>query len=94
MRGNDADRVLIDEFEADWHGTSESDPRFAAVAVGDEVLEASARLAAVHGLRAYDAVQLGSAITARTVASALGSSAAFDADLRGAAAEGFRLLPS
>ena len=87
-------RVLIDDFEADWHGTLNADPRFAAVAVTGNVLESSAHLAAVHGLRAYDAIQLGSAITARAAAPRLRVLAAFDAALRdAAAAEGFTLLP-
>lgn len=90
----DAARVLIDEFEADWHGTPEDDPRFAAVAVGSEVLERAARVTGVHGLRTFDAVHLASALTARMVAPELTKFAAFDVELRvAAAAEGFTLLP-
>ena len=79
-------RLLVDDFEADWHGTPEAHPRFAPVAAAGDVLETSAHLAAVHGLRAYDAIQLGSAITARVAAPVMRVFAAFDAALRDAAA--------
>ena len=86
--------VLLREFEADWRGSG-GRPRFAAVPATAEVLEDAARHAAVHGLRAYDAVQLASAIAARTADDALQEFACFDSDLRAAAVrEGFRLLPA
>ncbi|MDQ6783137.1 MAG: hypothetical protein M3063_06800 [Actinomycetota bacterium] len=48
----------------------------------------------MHGLRAYDAVQLGSALAVRDVEKGCRSVAAFDAGLRrAAAAEGFALVP-
>mgnify|MGYP000037555924 CR=1 FL=1 len=54
----------------------------------------AARFAAVHGLRAYNAVQLASATTGRAVPPELAVLACFDRSLRAAAAvEGFGLLP-
>lgn len=87
--------VLIAAFEADYHGSTPDQPRFAVVTVTASVLEAAARLAGVHGLRAYDAVQLASArATAQTVPGCR-TVAAFDVTLRtAAAAEGFALLPA
>jgi len=88
-------RVLADAFEADYFGTDGEDARFIAVALAAPVLDDAARLAAVHGLRAYDAVQMGSACAARTADPACGSFAAFDRALRSAAAaEGFTLVPA
>lgn len=92
--GPDATRVLIDDFEADYFGTADELPRFAAVAVTGALLDAAARLCAAHGLRAYDAVQLSCALAARTVDPGCTNFAAYDLTLRrAAAAEGFRLLP-
>ena len=88
-------QVLTAEFEADFHGTDQSVPRFSAVAASVEVLEDAARLCAVHGLRAYDAVQLACATAARAADPGVGTVAAFDRLLRqAAAAEGFTLLPA
>ncbi|MQA08751.1 MAG: VapC toxin family PIN domain ribonuclease [Pseudonocardiaceae bacterium] len=88
-------RLLVAAFEADYHGTQVSPPRFAAVAVTQVILDVAARLTGVHGLRAYEAVQLA---TARLVMSAdpeCTTFAAFDKDLcTAAAAEGFLLAPS
>lgn len=59
------------------------------------VLEAAARLCAVHGLRAYDAVQLASALAVRDAVPECRTFAAFDRQLRAAAAaEGFTPAPS
>ncbi len=58
-------RLLIGAFEADYHGTGASRPRFAAIEVSAAVLEIAADLVAVHGLRAYDGVQLAGALAAR-----------------------------
>lgn len=86
--------VLIAEFEADYYGTASSASRFAVVPVTDVVVSSAARLAGVHGLRAYDATQLA---TAQLVASAdpgCRTFAATDNALRIAAAgEGFALVP-
>lgn len=50
---------------------------------------------AVHGLRAYDAVQLATAQAVREAAPGCAAFAAFDKNLRGAAAmEGFALVPA
>lgn len=86
--------VLVAEFEADYFGTHEEAPRFAAVAVDSTLLDTAAQLAAVHSLRAYDAVQLAGARAAATADPSCRTFAAFDARLRtAAAAEGFGLLP-
>lgn len=90
-----AARILTAAFEADWHGTDEEPPRFSPVATTVAVLEEAAQLCAVHGLRAYDAVQLASAVGARTALPECSTIAAFDRQLRSAAAaEGFDLLPT
>ena len=87
-------QVLTDGFEADYFGTETEPPRFAAVAVSAQVLEDAARLCAIHGLRAYDAVQLSCALSARAADGECSTLAAYDAGLRRAAAtEGFRLVP-
>ena len=94
LSANDA-RLLTAEFEADYYGTESEPPRFAAVLATGSVLAAAARLCASHGLRAYDAVQLSSALAVRRVDESCTIFAAFDYSLRTAAAtEGFGLLPA
>jgi predicted nucleic acid-binding protein len=88
-------RLLSASFEADYFGADDDPPRFGVIAVNEGVLDDAARLCAVHGLRAYDAVQLASATTGRAADDAIQSFAAFDRTLRHAAlAEGFTVLPS
>ncbi|TKJ24522.1 type II toxin-antitoxin system VapC family toxin [Blastococcus sp. CCUG 61487] len=90
-----AARVLATAFEADWFGTEEQPPRFAAITATAAILDEAAQLCAVHGLRAYDAMQLASALTARAHLPELRVLAAFDGHLRAAAAvEGFDLVPA
>lgn len=86
--------VLIAAFEADYHGSTGDQPRFAVVAATASVLEAAARLVAAHGLRAYDAVQLASAQAAAQTVPDCRTVAVFDVTLRAAAAAaGFAVLP-
>lgn len=86
-------QVLTAEFESDFYGI-DRDPRFAALTVTAKLLDGAARLCTVQGLRAYDAVQLSSALTARGADPGCSSFAAFDESLRvAAAAEGFTLIP-
>jgi len=62
--------------------------------VGEVVLEEAARACARHGLRAYDAVQLGAAIAARRADDTIAGFACFERELSEAAlAEGFGLAP-
>lgn len=90
-----AARLLTSAFEADWAGTEEEPPRFSVVALTVAVLEGAARLCAVHGLRAYDAVQLACALAARDAVPECRVFAAFDRQLRAAAAaEAFDPLPA
>ena len=94
LAGSDpgAARVLVEAFEADLLG-SDLPPRFAVVALAPSVLDDAARLAAVHGLRAYDAVQLAAARAAGDVADCR-TVAVFDRELRAAAAaEGLAVVP-
>jgi uncharacterized protein len=86
--------VLIAAFEADYFGTDEEPSRFLVVAATANILDAAAQLAGIHGLRAYDSVQLASACaTLREVPEGV-RFAAFDDTLRTAAArEGLGLLP-
>lgn len=51
------------------------------MSLADTVLESAARLTAVHGLRAYDAVQLASALVARRADSGVDTVVCFDAEL-------------
>ncbi len=86
--------ILVAAFEADYHGSIPDPPRFGVVAVTTTVLETASRLVGVHGLRAYDAVQLASAKAAAEAIPDCHTVAVFDATLRTAAAkEGFALLP-
>ena len=94
LSANDA-RLLTADFEADYFGTDSGQPRFAAVAATSRLLDEAAMLCASHGLRAYDAVQLSSALAVRRVDRSCTTLAAFDRSLRTAAAtEGFELLPA
>ncbi len=86
--------LLTEAFEADLFGDEEEPPRFAAVRLGTLVLDDAAGLTAVHGLRAYDAIQLASARVARRALGDCDRFAAYDNALRTAAAAcGFTLLP-
>jgi uncharacterized protein len=87
-------RLLTAEFEADYFGTLDEPPRFAVVAVTPGVLDEAARLCGRFPLRAYDAVQLGSALLAHAADPALSAMAVFDTTLRSAAAvEGLAVSP-
>lgn len=87
-------RVLVQAFEADFWGSPEEPPRFAVVAVTSSVLEAATALVATHALRAYDAVQLATALAVRSAEPDCRSFACFDEVLRASAAtEGFELVP-
>jgi predicted nucleic acid-binding protein len=87
--------VLVTAFEADYLGTVEEPPLFAAVAIGSTLLDEAAVLTATHGLRAYDAVQLASALVAREADPACRQFACFDEELRAAAARiGFAPVPA
>jgi predicted nucleic acid-binding protein len=85
--------VLVEEFEWDWHGGPSAEQRFAVVAVTDRILDEAARSAARHPLRAFDAVQLASALAARAADPELATFACSDESLADAArAEGLRIL--
>lgn len=86
-------RVLTRALEADWSGADLARWPLVVVRVTDAVLSEAAALVAMHGLRAYDAVQLATASTTRRVDPACDTVACFDRQLRrAAAAEGFDLL--
>lgn len=86
--------LLVSAFELDFHGDPDSEPRFTIVSLTEPVLIAAAREAARHALRAYDAVQLASALAVREADPRCSHFACFDADLRRAASrEGFTLVP-
>jgi uncharacterized protein len=87
-------RVLTAEFEADYFGTIEEPPRFAVVVVTENVLDEAVRLCSRFPLRAYDAVQLGSALLAHAADPGLAAMAVFDTAVRNAAAaEGLPVTP-
>jgi predicted nucleic acid-binding protein len=91
-----ADRAmaLTAEFDADYYGSDDRQLRFAAFVVGSAVLDEAALSCARYGLRAYDAVQLSCALSARRAVPGLEGFVVLDRDLRAAAAaEGFAVLP-
>lgn len=55
-------RLLTTAFEVDWYGTTAIAPRFPIVAASSALMADAARLCETHDLRAYDAVQLASAL--------------------------------
>ena len=84
--------MLTAAFEGDYYGYEHAPARFVVVGIVPELLDDAARLTGVHGLRAYDAVQLASARAARTVDPSCEGFACADRALRAAAAaERFRL---
>ena len=86
--------LLVEAFEADYFGTEDEAERFLVLAVSTTILDSAAQLAGIHGLRAYDAVQLASACSTRVEVPDGVQFAAFDDGLRSAAArEGLRLVP-
>lgn len=85
--------MLVENFERDYHGVEHGTPRFLAVAIVSPLLESAAELVAIHGLRAYDAVQLASALAVRDQTAECETFAGFDGDLNtAAAARGFALV--
>jgi uncharacterized protein len=92
--GDHQARVLTAEFEADYFGVGAEAQRFVVMGLPASTLDAAARLVAVHGVRASDAVQLASAIAARQADPDCDTVACFDRRLqRAAAAESFSLIP-
>jgi uncharacterized protein len=86
--------ILARAFGADYAGTPDAPARFLAVRATDQILERASRLTRESGLRAYDAVQLASAIAARDLDGRCATLATFDKDLAVAAVcEGFGTLP-
>jgi predicted nucleic acid-binding protein len=87
--------TLLRAFTVDYTGGSDRAPRFLAVSVTDGIVERAAELTGTYGLRAYDAVQLASALATREADSRCTTFAVFDRDLASAAAsEGFQTLPA
>lgn len=85
--------LLVAAFEFDYHGDDEAESRFAVIGVDESIVVEAARCAARHGLRAYDAVQLASALAGREADTSVNTFAVFDVKLRGAAlAERFEVL--
>lgn len=78
--------VLAAEFEADYFGDIDGPPRFLVTAVTVAIVDAAARLVGVHGLRAYDGVQLASALSADAAVPEGISFLAYDGALTAAAA--------
>jgi uncharacterized protein len=86
--------LLCAEFEADMAGDDLPAPRFTVINVGEQVIRGAIDAVARHPLRAYDAVQLSSALAVRSTLDGLEGFAAFDVVLRAAAAaEGLALVP-
>ena len=84
--------ALVDDFEADFYGVDTS-ARFVSASVTVAILDDAARLTG-QGLRAYDAVQLASAVRAREAEPGLTRFACFDGALSRAATHvGFIVVP-
>ena len=93
LRAEDA-RLLTSAFEVAYSGGVHVAPRFGVVMVTTDLLDEAARLVAVHPLRAYDSVQLASAILARRASQSPMQFMSFDRALREAAsAEGLPVVP-
>lgn len=85
--------VLGEEFTADYYGAPGSAPRFVVLRTSQDVLDSAADLVAARGLRAYDAVQLASALALRAVERTRTRLCAFDRRLAAAAAaEGLEVV--
>lgn len=87
-------RTLTAAFEWGWFdGDAEAEP-LAIVTPNEEILDRAAHTTAVHGLRAYDAIQLATAVVARAADPDLTTFACFDERLADAARlEGFTTIP-
>lgn len=87
--------TLLAAFEWDWFGAGgDGLGAFAVVAANAAVLEVAVHALSAHPLRAYDAVQLASALAARSADPDLSAFACYDDSLAAAAhAEGFRSIP-
>jgi uncharacterized protein len=86
--------VLVAAFEADYFGADGDAPRLVVVLLTPGILDHAARLAGVHGLRAYDAVQLAAGCAVDAALPDGAAFAAFDKALSTAAvAEGLALHP-
>lgn len=82
--------TLISAFQLDRTGTPDIPALFIAVAVVDPIIDRAAELTGIHGLRAYDAVQLASALATRAADTRCDTFASFDQNLTQAAiSEGF-----
>ena len=87
-------RALTVQFESDYFGDEPDGPRFGVMAIREWILNEAARLLPLHGLRAFDSIQLASAAAARGADDECDTIVCFDQDLRNAAsAEGFALIP-
>src|SRR5665811_960473 len=89
---SDVYKRQINTFEDDYFGHS---GLLVPAKVSGLEFDHAASLVATHGLRAYDAVQLACALKMVAIDGECDTLAAFDKELRQAAArEGFMLLPS
>jgi predicted nucleic acid-binding protein len=85
-----AAQTLAAEFAADFHGVVSEPPRFLPVAPVVPLLDLAADLTDRYGLRAYDAIQLASAVAVRRIDNTCRVFACFDKGLSSAAdSEGF-----
>jgi uncharacterized protein len=88
-------RVLVDVFLGDIDGSRQqpsatAEVTYVSVVTSKAVLDTAVSLCGIHGVGAYDAVQLASAVQARAADPTLSAFITFDTALhRAAAAEGF-----
>ena len=78
-------RVLVDAFLADLDTSGQSSTTdavtYLAVAATTDVLDTAVTLCGIHGLRAYDAVQVASAVRARGVDATVSELVTYDVTL-------------
>ncbi len=87
--------VLVAAFGYDLRGSTYQSPRYATVELVPTVLERAADLLPRHDLRAGDALQLASAVSARASLEFCDTFMSFDRRVRIAAAtEGFVVMPA
>jgi predicted nucleic acid-binding protein len=87
--------LLVRKFESDITAVGGAPPRLTMVSVGSQLLAAAASLLGIHPLRAYDAVQLATAMAVQGVDPSFRGFVCFDTALRGAAeTQGLAVIPT
>ncbi len=87
--------LLTEALDGDWFDPEATGCWYQSIEPGEPILDAAIQFAGLHGLRAYEAVQLATAAAARVEVPECTTFVTFDQPLRRAAvALGFSILPS